>query len=77
MLDSLARHGGRYTPGTVGVQASALRTYLRFWAARYPDRVDVLLAAIPTVALWRLASLSTALTPEVAKRRSNSANVRG
>jgi integrase/recombinase XerD len=64
MLDFLGRHGGRYTPGTVGVQASALRTYLRFRAARYADRVDALLAAIPTVASWRLASLPTALTPE-------------
>jgi len=64
ILDFLGRHGGRYTPGTAGVQASALRTYLRFRAARYADRVDALLAAIPTVASWRLASLPTALTPD-------------
>ncbi len=64
ILDFLGRHGGRYTPGTAGVQASALRTYLRFRAARYADRVDALLAAIPTVASWRLAALPTALTPD-------------
>jgi len=68
MLDFLGRHGGRYTPGTAGVQASALRTYLRFRAARYADRVNALLAAIPTVASWRLASLPTALTPEEVAR---------
>jgi site-specific recombinase XerD len=64
MVDFLGRHGGRYTAGTAGVQASALRTYLRFRAARHGDRVDGLLAAIPTVAAWRLASLPTALTTD-------------
>lgn len=62
----LERDGAQYTPGTAGVRASALRSYLRFRAARCGDRVDRLLAAIPTVACWRLAALPSALTPEEA-----------
>ena len=71
MLDFLGRHDGRYTPGTAGVQASALRTYLRFRAARYADPVEALLAAIPTVASWRLASLLSHLTQDDSARFLN------
>ena len=52
IVDFLERHGTRYTPGTAGVRACALRSYLRFRAARCADRVDALIAAIPTVACW-------------------------
>ncbi len=62
IADYLAGHGTRYTPGTAGVRGSALRSYLRFRGARCGDRVEALLAAIPTVASWRLASLPSHLT---------------
>jgi integrase/recombinase XerD len=68
MADFLGRHGARYAPRTAGVRADALRSYLRFRAARCADRVDALLAAIPTVACWRLASLPTALSPDETAR---------
>jgi site-specific recombinase XerD len=68
IVDFLGRHGTHYTPGTAGVRACALRSYLRFRAARSADRVDALLAAIPTVASWRLASLPSYLTPDETAR---------
>lgn len=68
ILDFLERHGTHYTPGTAGVRACALRSYLRFRAARCADCVDALIAALPTVACWRLASLPTALTPDETAR---------
>jgi integrase/recombinase XerD len=64
ILDFLVAHGTRYTPGTAGVRGGALRSYLRFRAVRCADRVDALIAAIPTVACWRLASLPSHLTPD-------------
>ena len=64
IVDFLGRHGTHYTPGTAGVRACALRSYLRFRAARCADCVDALIAALPTVACWRLASLPTALTSD-------------
>lgn len=64
IADYLEGHGTRYTAGTAGGRGSALRSYLRFRAARCGDRVEALLAAIPTVASWRLASLPSALTPD-------------
>lgn len=68
IADYLEGHGTRYTPGTAGVRGGALRSYLRFRAARCGDRVEALLAAIPTVASWRLASLPTHLTPDETAR---------
>src|SRR5207244_2700429 len=64
IADYLEGHGTRYTPGTAGVRGGALRSYLRFRAARCGDRVEALLAAIPTVASWRLASWPSHLTPD-------------
>lgn len=64
IADYLEGHGTRYTPGSAGVRGSALRSYLRFRAAQCGDRVEALLAAIPTVASWRLASLPSHLTPD-------------
>jgi integrase/recombinase XerD len=46
-----------YRPGTAQVVASAVRSYLRFRSLRHADRVDSLLAAVPSAACWRLAAL--------------------
>jgi integrase/recombinase XerD len=64
MADFLERQGSRYSPGTAGVRASALRSYLRFRAAACADRVGAVIAAIPTVACWRLAALLSHLTSD-------------
>ncbi len=48
-------HG--YRPGTAQVVASAIRSYLRFRAVKHSDAVESLLAAVPSAARWRLASL--------------------
>lgn len=71
VVDFLVRHRTRYTPGTAGARGGALRSYLRFRAVRCADRVDSLLAAIPTVACWRLASLPSHLTPDETARFLN------
>ena len=46
-----------YQPGTAQVVASSVRSYLRFRAVRYADPVEAVIAAVPTAARWRLASL--------------------
>lgn len=52
--------------GEAGARGSALRSYLRFRATRYGDRADELIAAVPGVAGWRLASLPETLSdPEI------------
>ena len=71
IVDFLGSCGTRYTPGTAGVRGCALRSYLRFRALRCADRVDALIAAIPTVACWRLASLPSHLTPDETARFLN------
>jgi integrase/recombinase XerD len=68
IADFLQRHGRHYTPGSTGVRAGALRSYLRFRAAQCGDRVDALVAAIPTVACWRLAALPSSLTRDETAR---------
>ena len=68
IADYLEQDGTCYTPGSAGVRGCALRSYLRFRAARCGDRVEPLIAAIPTVACWRLGSLPTALTAAEAAR---------
>ena len=52
-------HG--YQSGTAKVVASAVRGYLRFRAVQCADRVDTLMAAVPTAARWRLAALPECL----------------
>ena len=37
--------------------ASAIRSYLRFRALKHADRVESLLAVVPSAACWRLAAL--------------------
>ena len=68
IADYLERDGRRYTPRSAGVRGCALRSYLRFRAARCGDRVEPLIAAIPTVACWRLASLPSHLTSDETAR---------
>jgi integrase len=57
-----------YTPGTCGVLAGSLRSYFRFRAVQFGDRAEPLLAAVPTVARWRLDTLPKHLTPEEVRR---------
>jgi site-specific recombinase XerD len=64
----LERVGTRCTPGSAGVCRSALRSYLRFRAARSGDHVERLIAAMPTVACWRLASLPPHLASDEVAR---------
>lgn len=49
-------HAARWSAGSMHVIAGALRGYLRFRASQ-GDRVQPLLAAIPSIAHWRLATL--------------------
>lgn len=49
-------HTDRWRAGSMHVIAGALRGYLRFRASQ-GDRVQALLAAIPSIAHWRLATL--------------------
>ncbi|MGE3703291.1 MAG: tyrosine-type recombinase/integrase [Hyphomicrobiaceae bacterium] len=49
-------HTGKWSAGSMHVIAGTLRGYLRFRASQ-GDRVQALLAAIPRVAHWRLATL--------------------
>lgn len=63
IIDFMSRPEKRYSPGSLRVLGGALRSYLRFRAVSYGDRVDALLAAVPTVAQWRLATLPKHLTP--------------
>ena len=53
-----------YLPGSAQVVASSVRSYLRFRALHHADPVETMLAAIPTAAHWRLASLPTYLNQE-------------
>lgn len=46
-----------YEPGTAQVVASSIRSYLRFRAIRHADPVEAAVAAVPSAARWRLASL--------------------
>ena len=62
IVNFMARPTNRYRPGTMRVLGGALRSYLRFRSLTYEDRIDPLLAAVPTVAQWRLATLPKHLT---------------
>lgn len=55
-------------PGTAGVVCVSLRSYLRFRSLQHGDTVEQLLAAVPTIARWPLASLPKDLLPEEADR---------
>ncbi len=64
LVDYLARLDKNYKPGTMGVLAGSLRSYLRFRFLTYGDDVRMLLAAVPNVAQWSLATLPSHLTPD-------------
>jgi len=53
-----------YRPGTAQVVACAIRSYLRFRSLRHGDSTDHLLAAVPSAACWRLATLPAYLDPD-------------
>jgi site-specific recombinase XerD len=64
VVEFMVRPTNHYSPGTAGVLGSALRSYLRYRAVRCEDRVEKLVAAVPTVARWRLATVPAHLTSE-------------
>jgi integrase/recombinase XerD len=68
IVEFMVRPTNRYSPGTAGVLGSALRSYLRFRALSCGDRVEALVAAVPTVARWRLATVPAHLTPDEVAR---------
>lgn len=51
-----------YRPGTQQVRGSALRSYLRFRALNFGNRVEALLAAVLSPAHWRLDTVPKYLT---------------
>jgi integrase/recombinase XerD len=63
ILNFMVRPTNRYKPGTAGVLGCALRSYLRFRSLSYGDRIEPLLAAVPTIAQWPLTTLPAFLTP--------------
>ncbi len=58
----VSHHSEQGQLGAVKVICSALRSYLRF-RALCGERTETLIAAVPTVAQWRLASLPKTLAP--------------
>lgn len=68
IVDSMIRQDDSYKPGTAQVLGCALRSYLRFRSLSCGDDVRRLLAAVPTVAQWPLATLPSYLTPEEVTR---------
>jgi len=59
----LLGQGERWSSGSIGVIASALRCYLRFRNLAGDDAMARLAATIPSVANWRLAVLPEVLSP--------------
>ena len=68
IADFIIRSGNHYKPGTYRAIACALHSYLRFRALSTGDQVELLMAAIPRTAQWRLAALPSHLTPEEVTR---------
>jgi len=64
IVEFIVRPTNRYRTGTLGVLGSALRSYLRFRAVSCGDKVEALLAAVPTVAKWRLDTVPKHLTTD-------------
>ena len=64
IVEFMVQPTNHYSPGTAAVLGSALRSYLRYRAVRCEDRVEKLVAAVPTVARWRLATVPAHLTSE-------------
>jgi len=64
IVEFIVRPTNHYRTGTLGVLGSALRSYLRFRAVSYGDKVEALLTAVPTVAKWRLDTVPKHLTTD-------------
>jgi integrase/recombinase XerD len=64
IVEFIVRPTNHYRTGTLGVLGSALRSYLRFRAVSCGDKVEALLAAVPTVAKWRLDTVPKHLTTD-------------
>jgi integrase/recombinase XerD len=64
IVEFIVRPTSHYRTGTLGVLGSALRSYLRFRAVSCGDKVEALLAAVPTVAKWRLDTVPKHLTTD-------------
>ena len=60
----MVRPTNHYRPGTLGVLGCALRSYLRFRAVIFGDRVEALVAAVPCIAHWHLDTVPKHLTAE-------------
>ncbi len=58
----------RLRPGSVGVLATALRSYFRFLQLRGVPHVGRLIHAVPTIARWRLDSVPAHLSEEELRR---------
>lgn len=54
----------RYRPGTLRLLGTALRSYLRFRAMKFGNRVEALMAAVLPPAHWRLDTVPKYLTTE-------------
>ncbi len=61
LTDFVAAAASKWQPGTAQLVATALRSFLRFLQLR-GLRIESLLAAVPTVANWKLARLPKALS---------------
>ena len=67
-IEQFVTHRGEgCTSGSIQVMCSCLRTYLRFRAFE-GDRTEALIAAVPRVPHWRLASLPKGLTDQELKQ---------
>jgi integrase/recombinase XerD len=66
----ILRYGEGYKVGTVQVVCCAVRSYLRFRALG-GDATTTLIAAVPSVAQWRLSTLPKALAPNDVERLLN------
>jgi hypothetical protein len=64
IVEFMVRPRNRYSPKTAGVPGSTLRSYLRYRAVSCEDRVENLMAAVPTVARWPLATVPAHLTSD-------------
>jgi site-specific recombinase XerD len=58
----------RYRPGTLRLLGTALRSYLRFRAVKFGNRVEALVAAVLPPAHWRLDTVPKYLTTEEVDR---------
>jgi len=63
ILDFMVGPTNDYKPGTTRVLGCALRSYLRFRSLSCGDQIEPLLAAVPAIAQWPLATLPAFLRP--------------